>query len=68
MAARRPVVIVSGKRQQLPAGDSLLGVAVRLPILLSGGVMSYIALDSNNALPILLSGGASSSIPVTLNG
>lgn len=67
MASRRPLVNEGGYHRELPAGDSLLGVPVSVPVLLNSGSLTRIAVTSNNTLPVLLSTGASSSIPVVIN-
>lgn len=68
MAARRPLVQVSGYSRELPAGDSVAGVPAYFPILLSTGTAASLNLSATYSLPILLSGGTSTSLPVTLNG
>jgi hypothetical protein len=68
MAARRPVVVVTGKFRQLPAGDTLLGVPAKVMVILNGGTTSFINLSVNSTLPLLLNGGTSYNLPVTVNG
>lgn len=68
MAARRPIVSRNGRRQQLPAGDTLLGVPAYLPAYQQSGTLLKLALNLDYSLPVLQAGGATLSVQVVING
>lgn len=68
MAARRPIVRTGGRDQQLPAGDTLLGVPAYMPAYKESGVLLRLALNLNYSLPAKLAGGGTLSIQVAING
>jgi hypothetical protein len=69
MTARRPIVSVDGERQQLPVGDSLLGVPAYMPVTQYGGAMLKLALNlSSMTVAVGTYGGGSLSVPVAING
>lgn len=69
MAARRPIVRNGGRDQQLPAGDTLLGVPAYMPAYQANGALLRLALNLNNySLPAQLAGGGMLSIQVVING
>lgn len=69
MAARRPVVVVSGKQRQLPAGDILLGVPVYLPVYLQSGSMLNVPINSSTmTVAVNLQAGGSLNVGVAING
>lgn len=69
MAARRPIVSRNGRRQQLPAGDTLLGVPAYMPAYQASGALLRLALNLNNySLPAQLAVGGMLSIQVVING
>lgn len=68
MANRRPLVTSGGKIRQLPAGDTLLGVPAKIPVLLNDAIGTYINLAADSTLPILLNTGSTYNLPVTVNG
>lgn len=68
MAARRPIVSSGGRRRQLPAGDSLLGVPAYLPAYQQSGTMLKLALNLDYSLPAIQAGGATLSVQVVING
>lgn len=66
MTARRAVVISPTNPSafaELPIGDSLLGIPVKVPYVLTSGTLSYIQLTSNYAIPYITTSGSSTSIP-----
>ena len=67
MAARRPIVRVNGRNQQLPAGDVLAGVAQSLPVYLADQRLVLISLNSKiqgYALPVYQAAGAVIEVPL----
>lgn len=69
MVARRPVCVVSGKKRQLPVGDSLLGVPVYLPAYQATGLMLKVAIASvSMSLTVNRQAGGSLAVGVALNG
>lgn len=68
MAARRPIVSAGGRRQQLPAGDTLLGVPAYLPVHQQSGAMLRVGLDLDYGLPVTLAAGGSLTVQVAING
>lgn len=63
MAARRPIVRTGGRDQQLPAGDTLVGVP-RVRVFTASTERAYMPLDENGELPVELADGSPESIPV----
>lgn len=68
MVARRPIVRTGGRDEQLPAGDTLLGVPAYMPAYQANGALLRLALNLNYSLPAQLAGGGMLSIQVVLNG
>jgi len=68
MAARRPIVSAGGRRQQLPAGDSLLGVPAYLPAYQQSGALLKLALNLDYALTAYQASGAGLAVQVVING
>lgn len=68
MAARRPIVRTGGRDEQLPAGDTLLGVPAYMPAYQANGALLRLALNLNYSLPAQMAGGGMLSIQVVLNG
>lgn len=68
MAARRPLVSNGGNLQELPSGDTLFGVPLKIPVLLNQDTQGYIPLNADSSLPLLLNSGTTINLPVTVNG
>lgn len=68
MAARRPIVSKGGRRQQLPSGDTLLGVPAYLPAYQASGALLKLSLNLNYSLTVYQASGAGLTIQVVLNG
>lgn len=68
MAARRPIVSDGGRRKQLPAGDTLLGVPAYLPAYTQGGALLKLALNLDYSLTAYNQAGTGLSIQVVING
>lgn len=68
MAARRPIVYNGGRRQQLPAGDTLLGVPAYIPAYQSSGALLRLALALDYSLAAYNQAGTALNIQVVLNG
>ncbi len=68
MSARRPMVRVAGRLQQLPEGDSLAGIPAAVPFVLSDGTREDIPLTTDGELPFWLSDGTPANIPVVTSG
>ena len=68
MTARRPIVSAGGRRQQLPAGDTLLGVPAYLPAYQSTGAMLRVGLNLDYGLTVALAAGGSLTVQVAING
>lgn len=67
MATRRPLVRISGRTRQLPAGDVLAGVAQSLPVYQSDQSLVLIALTSKiqgYVLPVYQAAGAVVEVPL----
>lgn len=70
MATRRPLVRISGRTQQLPAGDVLAGVAQSLPVYQSDQSDQSIVLISLTSkiqgyvLPVYQAAGAIIEVPL----
>lgn len=68
MTARRPIVSSGGRRRQLPAGDTLLGVPAYLPAYTQAGGLLKLALNLDYSLNSYTQAGAGLSIQVVING
>lgn len=68
MAARRPIVSKGGRRQQLPAGDTLLGVPAYMPAYQASGTLLRLALNLNYSLTAYNQAGTALTIQVVING
>lgn len=68
MTVRRPIVRAGGRAQQLPSGDTLLGVPAYLPAYQQSGTLLKLALNLDYALTAYTAGGAGLTIQVVLNG
>ena len=64
MAARRPIVLVGGRQKELPAADTLTGVALKLPVGTAAGVV-YLPLSSTYTLTIGLRAGGTFNVQAT---
>lgn len=64
MAARRPIVLVNGRKKELPAADTLIGVPLNLPVGTAAGVV-YLALSSTYTLTIGLRAGGTFNVQAT---
>ncbi|MDP2244004.1 hypothetical protein [Pseudomonas sp.] len=67
MTARRPIVRAGGRDQQLPPGDTVLGLPVYLSAFQQDGTLLRLALAINYALPVYRAGGPL-NVQVMLNG
>lgn len=69
MAVRRPIVLINGRRRELPVGDTIPpdsyapAPSLRLPFFLTDGTSAPIPLTSNYSLPFYLTTGARADIP-----
>lgn len=68
IAARRPLVRRDGRNQQLPPGDTLLGVPVFLPAYTRSGTLLKLSLNLNYSLPVTTRSGGVLNVQVVLNG
>lgn len=68
MAARRPIVRTGGRDQQLPAGDTLLGVPAYMPAYQASGALLRLALNLNYSLTAYNQAGIALTIQVAING
>lgn len=68
MAARRPIVSRNGRRQQLPEGDTLLGVPAYMPAYQASGALLRLALNLNYSLTAYNQAGTALTIQVAING
>jgi len=68
MAARRPIVSEGGRRRQLPAGDTLLGVPAYVPAYTQAGALLKLALNLDYSLTAYTRAGAGLTMQVVLNG
>lgn len=71
MATRRPLVVnpTGGAiQQELPSGDFIYGIPVKLQVYTSNGVAQYINANVNYTVPVFTSNGTAYTILVTLNG
>lgn len=57
--------MVSGRKQELPAGDTLLGVGT-IPFYTAAGTLDTIHLTGDNKVPFVKTDGSSSNIPLVL--
>lgn len=64
MAARRPIVLVNGRKKELPTADTLVGVPLKLPIGTAAGVV-YLPLSSTYTLTIGLRAGGTFNVQAT---
>ncbi len=64
MAARRPLVLVNGRKKELPTADTLIGVPLKLPVGTAAGVV-YLALSTNYTLTIGLRAGGTFNVQAT---
>ena len=64
MAARRPIVLVNGRKKELPAADTLIGVPLKLPVGTAAGVV-YLPLSSTYTLTIGLRAGGTFNVQAT---
>lgn len=68
MTARRPLVRKDGKIQQLPDGDTVMGVPMYVLALKRSGVLLKLALTVRNTLPVTKRNGAVLGVAVAVNG
>jgi len=68
MTARRPIVTIDGQEQQLPAGDTVLGVPTALPAKQVSGLLLRIPLTTQNALVVARTGDTALNVQVVTNG
>lgn len=68
MAARRPLVRRGGRNQQLPSGDTLLGLPVYLPAYNRSGALLKLSLNTNYSLSVTTRSGSILTVQVALNG
>lgn len=68
MTARRPIVRAGGRDQQLPPGDTVLGVPVAMPAYQAAGTMLRLVLKANYALSVIKSDGSALTVQVIING
>lgn len=64
MAARRPIVLVNGRKKELPTADTLIGVPLRLPVGTAAGVV-YLPLSSTYMLAVGLRAGGTFNVQAT---
>ncbi len=64
MAARRPLVLVNGRKKELPTADTLIGVPLKLPVGTAAGVV-YLALSTTYTLTIGLRAGGTFNVQAT---
>lgn len=64
MAARRPIVLVNGRKKELPTADTLVGVPLKLTVGTRTGVFA-LALTSTYALTIGLRAGGTFNVQAT---
>lgn len=65
---RRPLVRKNGRTQQLPPGDSLLGLPLYVPAFTQAGASLRISLTTFYALPVENRAGKTLQVQVLLNG
>ncbi len=66
MTLRRPLVRIGGVDQQLPAGDSITGVGVSAPVMLTAGTLFKVPLSTGYGVPVLLVSGTTTYVPAVL--
>lgn len=64
MATRRPIVLVNGRKKELPTADTLIGVPLRLPVGTAAGVV-YLPLSSTYMLAVGLRAGGTFNVQAT---
>lgn len=64
MAARKPLVLVDGKPQQLPDDDVVAGFPLFVPIGLAAGGVLAVPLTVKAALSVGLAEGGAVQVPV----
>jgi hypothetical protein len=64
MASRRPIVLVNGRKKELPTADTLIGVPLKLPVGTAAGVV-YLPLSSTYTLTIGLRAGGTFNVQAT---
>lgn len=64
MAARRPLVLVNGRKKELPTADTLIGVPLKLPVGTAAGVV-YLPLSSTYMLAVGLRAGGTFNVQAT---
>ncbi|WP_158892501.1 MULTISPECIES: hypothetical protein [unclassified Pseudomonas] len=65
---RRPIVRKNGRYEQLPPGDSLLGLPLYVPAFTQAGTSLRISLTTLYALPVDDRAGKTLQVQVLLNG
>lgn len=65
MAARRPLVLVNGRKKELPAADTLIGVPLKLPVGTAAAGVVYLPLSSTYTLTIGLRAGGTFNVQAT---
>ncbi|NWD49008.1 hypothetical protein [Pseudomonas gingeri] len=68
MTVRRPLVLKDGHPQQLPAGDTLMGVPVFVPAFRRGGAAVRLLLTTTMTLPVITRAGSALQVQVIPNG
>lgn len=68
MAARRPLVRKDGRIQQLPHGDTLLGLPLFVPAYQRGGGMLRLAMTAAYAIQVGRVAGAPLNVSAVMNG
>lgn len=68
MASRRPLVRNGGRTQQLPSGDTLLGLPLFVPAYQQGGAMLRLAMTATYAVQVTRQSGAIFNVSAVMNG
>lgn len=68
MTGRRPLVQAGGKTQQLPPGDTLLGLPLFVPVAKQSGALLRLSLTTTYGIPVQTRAGTSVAVQVVLNG
>lgn len=68
MANRRPIVSVDGRRRQLPAGDTLAGVPLALPVYTAEPLLLRVPLISETHIAVGLAAGGELAVQVVIDG
>lgn len=63
MAARRPLVLISGRVKELPTTDYSAGGLRYVPAYLANGAATPIPLNADGSIPAFLADGTPSNIP-----